>query len=891
MITPTVEKKASLAEDAAQKLNKDRQELDETLLLGEAGEFLDKHTRILDDYFVRSYENSRVGQELIVRRKPYALIALGGYGRSEQCLHSDVDLLLLFEKKVPLEAEQLVQEMVYPLWDFGLDVGHATRSIKDCLRLASKDYEVLTSLLDARFICGFSPLFSTLMNKIRTRIINIKPGGIIAWLIESNRARHVRFGDSSYLLEPNLKEGQGGLRDYHTMLWIAKIVSNIRKRRDLEYYGYLSHEEYRRLVTALNYIWNVRNQLHNIAAKKWDQLHLEHQVKLAQTMGISADNGHLPVEVFLSQLHSHMEFIKKCHEMFLFELEQKRKVKGKSKKLPVTKIEGLKFNRGMLNFKSPEVIVQNPDLLFIIFVESAAQKAPLNSEAKRLINDFIYLIDDEFRSSPFLVNAFERLMIRSSESFFVLDEMLNTGFLQKFIPEFKYVVNRIQFDQYHLYPVARHLLLTLRILKSFGSKEHKQGKACDELSSRLYREVKNKKVLFWATLLHDIGKGQPESGHSERGALIAKRILAEKGLKRSHIDTITFLVKEHLFLIKTATRRDINDEETAIFAARYIRSIERLKMLFLLSVADSMATGPKAWNDWTSALLYSFFFRVLNILENGELATGKAVKIAKRKREAVLGLKHPDADPIEMEKLFSSMSPRYLLYTPEALVADHVRLYLELKDQPFFWKVAKGEKVETRTVTICAKNRPGLISKIAGVFTLNNVDILHVEAFTWRNNVALDIFEVTPPPDRIFENERWDRVARQLEQALAEELDLRSALALKTNGQIFTKPMTLEKPSDVFVDNETSSFFTIIEVHAYNFTGLLFRITDALFRSNLDIWVAKIATNVDQVVDVFYVRDFDGEKVDDINQVERIKTAVMAEVSKIKPNPKSANLS
>ena len=884
MLSTVTIKKSTLPVNAVEKFKLDRKELTDTLLFGEAHQFLDQHTRIIDEYFVRSYENSHTGQKLIIGRKAYALIALGGYGRSEQCRHSDVDLLLLFEKKVPKEAEQLVQEMVYPLWDFGLEVGHATRSIKDCLRLASKDFEVLTSLLDARFICGFSPLFSTLMDKIRTRIINIKPGAVISWLIESNRARHARFGDSSYLLEPNLKEGQGGLRDYHTMLWIARIRSNIRQRRDLEFYGFLSHGEYRRLIKALDYIWNVRNQLHHLTRKKWDQLHLEHQVKLAKTMRINADNGHLPVEVFLGQLHSHMDFVKQRHEMFLFELEQQRRVKGRIKKLPVSKIDGLKFNRGMLNFGSPEVIVQNPELLFNIFVESAAQKAPLNAEAKRLITDFLYLVDEDFRSKPSFVSTFEKLITRSQDTFHVFNDMLNTGFLEKFIPDFKYVVNRIQFDQYHLYPVARHLLLTVRILKSFATKSLTEY---DDLICPLYREIKYKKVLLWAALLHDIGKGQPETGHSERGADIARHILTEKGVKPYHIDTITFLIKEHLFLIKTATRRDINDEKTAIYAARHIRSIERLKMLFLLSVADSMATGPKAWNDWTSALLHSFFFRVLNILENGELATGKAVKTAQQKRAVVLEIRHPSTNRTEMEKLFTSMSPRYLLYTPDALVKDHVTLYLELKKQPFVWKIEKKEKSETRTVTICAKNRPGLISKIAGIFTLNNINVLHVEGFTWRNNVALDIFEVTPPPDPIFEQERWDRVAKQLKQALAGDLDLRSALIKKTGGQIFTKPMTSERPSEVIIDNDTSSFFTIVEVYAYNFPGLLFRITDALFQCRLDIWVAKIATKVDQVVDVFYVRDLDGEKVDDPKQVEQIKSTVMAEVTQIKDNPKT----
>ena len=242
-------------------------------------------------------------------------------------------------------AEDLVREIVYPLWDMGLDVGHATRSIKECVTLARKDFEVLTAILDARFICGMSPLFMKLMDQIRAKFINLKPDTIISWLVETNRERHRRFGDSSYLLEPNFKEGQGGLRDYHTMLWIAKIKSGIKQRRDLEYYGYFSHDDYARMSDALAFIWNVRNRFHLMMNRKSDQIHLEQQRKLADVMGVPAVNGHLPVEHLLGQLHGHMEYVKQQHEMFLYEMEQKKRLKRKNKGLKTTDVKGLKFNR------------------------------------------------------------------------------------------------------------------------------------------------------------------------------------------------------------------------------------------------------------------------------------------------------------------------------------------------------------------------------------------------------------------------------------------------------------------------------------------------------------------------------------------------------------------
>jgi [protein-PII] uridylyltransferase len=858
---------------ASERLAVGREGLIQELLPKDPLAFNEGLARLIDDYFVESFEQSQVGQRMSLSRQPYALIALGGYGRSEQSLFSDVDLLFLFEKKVPKEAEALVGEIVYPLWDLGLEVGHATRSIKETIKLAASDMEVLTALLDARFICGYSPLYTALMEQVQNRIISQRPGKLTAWLIESNRARHERFGDSAYLLEPNLKEGQGGLRDYHTMAWIARIKSNIRERRDLEFYGYLSHDEYLELERALAFIWHVRNRLHQLLGRKVDQLHLEHQRKLATAMEIESGEGYQPVELLMGQLHEHMEFVKQRHNLFLYELEQKKRLKRKNKQLKTTAVQGLKFNRGMLNFNAPQAIVKRPRLLLEIFLESALKKAPLNAEARRLIQDLGHLVDDAYRHDAENVRIFEKILAKPVQRFNVLGEMLNTGFLARFVPEFEAVINRIQFDQYHLYPVGRHSLRTVRLLKKLGSREHAE---VDALSHQVYREVKHRKLLLWAALLHDIGKGAPESGHADRGAEMAGRILTQRGYRASEVETVVFLVRHHLLLANTATRRDINDEETAIFVARNVASVERLKMLYLLTVADSMATGPKAWNDWTAALFRSLFLKSLKVLERGELASGRAIKEVEAKKQAVIGTEIQAASREEIESLFRVMSPRYLLYAKAEVIPQHIELYRKLGDSDFVWKIEKTGARGTRTVTICAKDRPGLLANIAGVLTLNGIDIRHVQIYTWRNNVALDIFEVNPPPDKLFEFERWKRAEAHLRKALAGELDPGVALADKDATAAHRKPHTTHKPPQVVVDNEGSSFFTIIEVFAFDSPGLLYKVTDTLFRCGLDIWVAKIATKVDQVVDVFYVRDFDGEKIDDAEQVAAIKTAVTA---------------
>jgi len=835
---------------------------------GKEENFLQQHAQLLDDYFLEQFATSKVGPDIGIIRNPFAIVAMGGYGRSEQCIHSDVDLLILFKKKVPKAVDGLIKEVVYPLWDLGLEVGYAIRSMKECIRLAGRDFEVLTPLLDARFVCGMSQVYTELNSTLRENLIQKKSEELIFWLFQRNEERHIHFGDSSYLLEPNLKEGHGGLRDYHTMLWIARILYNLKESRELIYEGFFTHEEFQLLEEALSFIWRVRNLLHHLNRRKCDQLYFEHQTQIADLLKFKPVNGMQPVEQFLSILHGHMEFIKQQHQMFLHDLGLIRKFRPEKRPPRSSKIKNLLVDKGTITFNSSKKLITSPELLIEIFHESARLKAPLSAEAKRLVREFSYLMDNDLINSPRVVKAFEKILLIQAPEFNVLDDMLSTGFLEKFIPEMASISNRIQFDDYHVYPVDRHSLKTVYTIKSFSASP-------DILLADLYMELKKKKLLLWAALLHDIGKGVPSGGHADRGAEMVRQILKVKGLRTNDIETIVFLVHRHLFLIEIATRRDIQDEETALFCANEIKDLERLKMLYLLSVADSMSTGPKAWNDWTSTLLRDLFLKVLTTLERGELANQGALGTIERKREVINEWASTQNAPKELDHLFNMMSPRYLLYTSAMEIKEHVQLYQKLKGADFVWDISLEHESNTRRVTVCAKDRPGIFSKIAGVFTLTGLNILDVQVYTWRNNIALDVFKVEPPPDQIFESEKWVQAKKMLRDALSGELDLTKELRKRTSTYRSKSPVTLGRPHHVIVDNETSSFFTIIDVFTYDFPGLLFLITDALFRCRLDVWVAKIGTKIDQVVDVFYVRDFDGQKVDSPEHVSEIKKTIL----------------
>jgi len=855
--------------DPAAILKQRREALFESAPQMASAEFLQAHAELFDDYFRQRFAISQIGPAIAINRNPYAVVALGGYGRAEQCVYSDVDLLLLFENAVPDAAEDLIREYVYPLWDLGLEVGYATRSLRECVKMAKEDLEIMTSILDARFLCGISSVYADMTSRVRERVFARAPHKTIRALVERNRGRHRHYGDATFLLEPNLKEGAGGLRDYHTMRWIGRIKYDLCELRDLEYRGVLSSQEYESLFDALSFIWRVRNRLHYFTGRKCDQLYFDHQERLAEEMGLVEEDGQLPVERLMSELHAKMGFVKQQLLLLLFELGFEKPARRSFGVRRQPDIPGIEVARGGLGFHSSNRIVKSPILLIRIFEAAARLRMPLTREAGRLVREFGYLVDDDFRANPEVRRAFENILLIPAGPVNVLELMLETGFLVRMIPEFGGIVDRIQFDAYHLHPVDRHSLRTIYFIKSFADNPPED---VDPLCTKIYNGLKRKHLLLLAALLHDIGKGRSDGKHSATGAQMAPAIVARLGYGRREAEVVSFLIENHLLLVKTASRRDINDEETAIRIAREVGQVNLLKMLYLLTVADSMATGPKAWNNWTATLVRDFFLKILGILEKGELATSGAVRRVEKKKAYVR--READFPGPEVEAMLEVLSPRYLLYTEARDIVSHIQLYRRLADQPFVWDVTPEAASNTRTVVVCAKDRPGLFSKIAGVFTVNGMDVLDAQIYTWRNNIALDIFTVTPPPDQIFEDERWQRATRDLNAALTGQLDLSKALADKEARAI--KDGTSGRPNRVEVDNETSSFYTIIEVFSYDFPGLLYRITDALTRNGLDIWVAKIATKVDQVVDVFYVRDEQGGKVDAPRRVAQIREQVLS---------------
>ncbi len=849
-----------------------RETLIEQFLCGDEPGFLKKYTLVLDEYFFTTFEKSISARKMMMAQNPFAIIALGGYGRKEQCIHSDIDLLILFEKTVPPEVEAFLQELLYPLWDARFEVGYAIRNVNECLEMAFERFDILTTILDARFICGASLIYTSFMEKFRSDLSVKHFKSTLNYLFEHGEKRHFDFGDSTYLIAPDLKSGFGGLRDYHTLLWYAKIKSEIKTRRDLEYHGFLSHFEYASLTESLNDIWKIRNFLHFITKRKCDILHFEYQTELADLLGYRSKKGQPDVEHFLGDLHNRMDFLKQINQITFEDILGSIRIKKGTAQSRPTKADGLVIKKRRLNFINTVTVLQKPDLLLRIFLESGLRKIPLSTTARRIVTEFLHLVDDEIKKDSACIKIFKKILSLSYWEFNVLNVMLTTGILEKLIPEFSAIVNKIQYNHYHLFPVDKHSIRCVQIINSF--KDH-SGSATKKLYYSVFKEVRNKDLLFFVALLHDIGKSDPAKEHSKRGAKRAKPIFERFRFHSAEIKEAVFLIENHLIFIKTATRRDISDEETAVYMAHKIGKIKLLRMLYLLTVADSKATGPKAWNEWTENLLKDLFLKTMGIFKKGELASKKTQRLIDKKKNNVIELLKERWHRDEINSQLESIPQRYLAHVPSQNIVSHINLYRNLKDKDFIWQISKENNSDIRTVSICGKDKPGFYSKIAGVFFLNDLDIVASQAYSFGEEHVLDIFKVKPPKDRIFEKEKWEKAQKDLIQAINDDHFLDNAID-KIPAAIQVSSGTKPRPNIVRIDNETSSFFTIVEVFTYDFPGLLFSITNALYRSLINVNVAMVATKVDQVVDVFYIKNLENDaKIETEPGLEQIKNAIL----------------
>ncbi len=845
-------------------LHAQREALEDLWKQGLSGhELLLRHTELVDAFIIDHYRSAPAVQKA---RGTIAVVALGGYGRRELYPYSDVDLLLLHDWKAKKYMQDVSEAILYPLWDAGFDVGHSVRGVKDAVAFAANDFIFLVSLLDARLLTGSEALFGKLLTRYRKKILDGRRHEFVRPMDKLRGERREKYGSHSYLLEPHIKEGKGGMRDIQAMLWTAKAIFGLPDLAAMEESGMLEPQARRDFEESWNMLAKIRNRLHYISRRHNDQLIFEYQEEMAAAFGYQDRDGMLAVEYFMRHVYGHLQTIAVVTDLFF---EHVHEVLGLIEKDQGEREleKGIVVRASTLRLAvTEEELRARPTLLMRLFLQSARTGLPIHHRSRQLVTRNLHLVDDAFRTSRRIAKIFLELLMQARVPMACMETMLETGLLPAYIPEFGGVESLAQHDLYHIYTVDRHQLQTVAELAELRKTE-----------ADLYLTLSSPHLLYLAALLHDIGKGH-HTDHSKLGSEMIVRVGERLGLDEEERRCLAFLVRYHLFLPENALRRDLDDQEFIRQTAELISDMDRLTMLYLLTIADSRATGPSAWSSWKATLLAELFLKVKACLEAGctvevDDRSGEEQGVSWLREQVRSRLEPGEQVRMAVEELPAD----YLMsFTPE-MVVRHLRMH---RDQTSVLQqkvlLFPEDRHGSWSLLMLSRDRRGLLAKLCGVLALHNLSVLAAQIFTWPDGTVVDVLDVVPVADSGFEEQDWPALENDLNQAVNYRLDVGLKLYNKlhaTGTRIRRKVQQLERK--VVVDNDSSARFTVIEVYGGDRPGTLYQLTQTLSDFGLSIHRARIATEVEQLIDIFYVTGEEGEKILDQELSEKISQTLL----------------
>lgn len=807
-------------------------------------------------------------------RERITLVATGGYGRGELNPYSDIDIMFLYAGDNARHVEDIAKKILYFLWDMRLDVGYSVRTIDDCIALAESDMTIKTALLDARLIRGNAELFHELRKVTLTRIITNGTDAFIRGKIHELEKRRGKYGSSVYLLEPNIKEGEGGLRDLHTTLWIAKIRFKISQPRELVMKGVLTEDELETYNSSLSYLWRIRNELHYLAGRANDQLTFADQSRVASFLGYRDRGGELGVEEFLRDYYLHATRVEQFWSLMVSKClrpdERTRGIVGYLVRRPIG--EGFFIIKGELSIPDEKVIAENPARLMMLFEYARKHGAGIGAQVKELVRGNLHLLNDRFRRAKEVNASFFSILRGSKGVGETLRLMHYLGFLNRYIPEFERIHCKAQHDMYHIYTVDTHSLFALEEIVRLGNGERREELP---LLTRIAGEVEKPELLLLAALLHDIGKGEG-GNHSEKGAAMIPTISRRMGLTREDSERLEFLVRHHLLLAHIAQRRDLHDEKMIIQFARQMGASENLKMLYLLTYADLKAVGPDVWTEWKARLTEELYEKTFTVLERGDFRLEARSERVKNVRKKVLDILGEDCSAALAKEELKALSTRHLLSNSPRSIAHHVSMLLRLEKSVFVSQITHELEGGFSNYTICTLDTPGLFSMIAGVMAANGFNILGAQIHTSSNGKVLDILQVNSPQGFVVTDDaRWMKMEEDLRQVIQGKASVRELVEKRNRPSIFAEKVKPRFPTVIEVDNDVSSDYTVLDIYTHDKVGLLYRITSTLSELGLYIGVSKISTKIDQVADVFYVKDIFGHKITSEEKLDEIRQRLL----------------
>ncbi len=783
------------------------------------------------------------------------VIGVGGYGRGEMAPYSDVDLLFLIPYKATPWTESVIESMLYMLWDLKLKVGHSTRTVKECVRLGTEDFTIQTALLEHRFIAGDTDLEETLTEALDRDLFGGNGRPFIEAKLEERDKRHIKQGQR-YMVEPNVKEGKGGLRDLHSLFWIAKYIYKVDAISDLVKEGAFRAEEYDTFKAAEDFLWAVRGHLHLQTGRATEQLTFDMQVQVAEAMGYEDTGGRRAVEVFMQAYFRHTTAVGDLTRIFLTNLEAIH-VKAEPllqrifRRRPRVK-EGYAVVHNRLAIADDDAFLEDKLNLLRIFEEGLRTGMLIHPDAMRLIAANLHLIDDQLRTTPEAQRIFHDLLLKHGNPERALRRMNELGVLSAFIPEFEPIVAMMQFNMYHSYTVDEHTIQTIRNLAMIERNELEEE--LPVASSILARGV-NRKVLYTALLLHDIGKGRPED-HSILGAQIARKVAPRLGLKQEEVDTVEWLVRYHLLMSDMAQKRDIADPRTVLDFAKAVQTVKRLDLLCVLTVCDIRGVGPSTWNNWKAVLIRALYRQTKRALETGL----EDLNRANRGAEAKKALRDALSD-WPRKDLQTETGRHYDPYWQGLHVTAHVaiaKLFRDISEEEIRINLHPDEDRDATRALFVMPDHPGIFARLAGALALVGANVVDARSYTTKDGYVTDAFWIQDAEGKPYEVSKLPRLRKMIERTLRGEVIARDAL--KSRDKVKKREKAFNVPTHITFDNEGSEIYTIIEVDTRDRPGLLYDLARSLAESNVYIANAVIATYGEQVVDTFYVKDMFGLK-------------------------------
>ncbi len=817
-----------------------------------------------------------------------SLVAMGGYGRRELAPYSDIDVMVLIQGKQAEVAHTVSKGVFHHLWDLGFQVGHSVRSIAECLSIAETDLPACTSLLESRFLGGNPAVFQEFQKKFDLRILKRRAKRFVLDKIKERQREYAKFGETIFLLEPNIKKSKGGLRDVHLIQWVGRARYGVGTIQELSNRGILAFQDYQVLQEAQEFLWRVRGFLHFEANRAQDILTFDDQVRLAEIYGLSDLPNLLAVEQFMQQYFRHTTGLYDRCMRFLEQTQEQSWVDRMRRWWPNSLIEGnfrIEDNRLTIPSEKLHGVLERPVLLLRLFEISHDQAVPVDSKILNELSQYLTTIPNEQFHTEEVSRLFRGILNRPGRIGQTLEAMHQAGLLEKLVPAFARVRGLMQFNQYHKYTVDEHSLLAVKETERL---QEDQG-----IIGEVYRQIQDKDILHLAVLLHDLGKGRP-GDHSKIGQEIAHKMADRLELSQQDREVLAYLVFHHLVMSHTAFRRDLKDPKIILTFARKMKTVEILQKMFILTVADISAVGPEVMTKWKESLLGELYSRTFESMVEGQesikTARGKSV-LQPAARKTLLEfiatqakeIPSPDPDwPSWVDEQLAQLPDWYIASTQVEQMAAHLLAMRNLSSRPTYvegrFNVELG--VSEYVLITRAQAKPGLMMQITGVLAALGLEVLNAQIMTLADGTVLDVFSVNDSDcDGQPSDYRLSEVSQEIQGVVQEDYSVNQVFDRRRRMNFGRQFPTGRRPTEVVMDNEVSDSYTVIDVFADDKPGLLFVLAKILVQLDLSIHMARIGTRLDQVVDVFYVTNAQGDKISSGNESEHVQAILSTAVN------------